>query len=128
MDYYSSSFAIQFLQLIYAKLAGADDPERAKEFKERARLLALDLVHYFDEEGIAEPLLPRYLYTRTGTANNNNTTRSFHPLRSKYDLPICSGKLLGRSSVRRCRTSCTFNMGNGEGYCSTPFPMVAESA
>lgn len=52
MDYYSSSFAIQFLQLIYAKLAGAEDPERAQEFKERARLLALDLIHYFDEEGI----------------------------------------------------------------------------
>jgi hypothetical protein len=51
MDYYSSSFAIQFLQLIYAKLAGAEDPERAKEFKDRARLLALDLVHYFDDEG-----------------------------------------------------------------------------
>lgn len=62
MDYYSSSFAIQFLQLIYAKLAGAEDPERAEEFKERARLLALDLVHYFDDEGIAcsLPLLSMY--------------------------------------------------------------------
>jgi hypothetical protein len=60
MDYYSSSFAIQFLQLIFAKLAGAEDPERAKEFKERARFLALDLVHYFDEEGIACSPLPIY--------------------------------------------------------------------
>lgn len=57
MDYYSSSFAIQFLQLIYAKLAGAEDPDRAKEFKERARLLALDLVHYFDEEGITYSII-----------------------------------------------------------------------
>lgn len=59
MDYYSSSFAIQFLQLIYAKLEGAEDPKRAAEFKERARILALDMVHYFDEEGITPtPIFP----------------------------------------------------------------------
>ncbi|GAM42078.1 hypothetical protein TCE0_043r15725 [Talaromyces pinophilus] len=62
MDYYSSSFAIQFLQLIYTKLAGAEDPERAKEFKDRARLLALDLVHYFDDEGRAIPFGRSLIY------------------------------------------------------------------
>lgn len=55
MDYYSSSFAIHFLQLLYAKLAGEDEPERAAEFKKRAELVALDLAHYFDEEGRAIP-------------------------------------------------------------------------
>ncbi|WQF86540.1 hypothetical protein CDEST_11554 [Colletotrichum destructivum] len=55
MDYYSSSFAIQFLQLLYAKLAGDDEPERAKEFRKRAQMVALDLAHYFDEEGRAIP-------------------------------------------------------------------------
>lgn len=55
MDYYSSSFAIQILQLIYAKLNGDEDPERAAEFKKRAQLAALDLVHYYDEEGRAIP-------------------------------------------------------------------------
>ncbi|KAK7757219.1 hypothetical protein SLS62_000768 [Diatrype stigma] len=50
MDYYSSSFAIHFLQLLYAKLAGEDEPARAEEFKKRAQLAALDLVHYFDDE------------------------------------------------------------------------------
>lgn len=55
MDYYSSSFAIHFLQLLYAKLAGEEDPERAKEFKERARIAALDWVHYFDDSGAAIP-------------------------------------------------------------------------
>ncbi|KAJ0288754.1 hypothetical protein COL940_001744 [Colletotrichum noveboracense] len=55
MDYYSSSFAIQFLQLLYAKLAGEDEPERAAEFRRRAQQVALDLVHYFDEEGRAIP-------------------------------------------------------------------------
>ncbi|OHE96781.1 hypothetical protein CORC01_07927 [Colletotrichum orchidophilum] len=55
MDYYSSSFAIQLLQLLYAKIAGDDEPERAAEFRERARLVALDLVHYFDETGRAIP-------------------------------------------------------------------------
>lgn len=51
MDYYSHSFAIQFLQLLYAKMNGDDDPERAAEFKQRAKDIALDLVHYYDDEG-----------------------------------------------------------------------------
>lgn len=51
MDYYSSSFAIHFLQLLYAKLASEDEPERAAEFKKRAQIAALDLVHYYDKEG-----------------------------------------------------------------------------
>jgi hypothetical protein len=55
MDYYSSSFAIQILQLIYAKLAGEDEPERAQEFKKRAQMMALDLVHYYDDDGRAIP-------------------------------------------------------------------------
>lgn len=55
MDYYSSSFAIHFLQLLYAKLAGEDDPERAAEFKKRAQMAALDLAHYYDAEGRSIP-------------------------------------------------------------------------
>lgn len=53
MDYYSSSFAIHFLQLLYANLAGEEDPKRAEEFKKRAQVAALDLIHYFDDEGKA---------------------------------------------------------------------------
>lgn len=53
MDYYSGSFAIQYLQLLYAKLAADIDPEQAAEYKERARLYAQDFVHYFDPEGRA---------------------------------------------------------------------------
>ncbi|RYP49402.1 hypothetical protein DL768_004908 [Monosporascus sp. mg162] len=55
MDYYSSSFAIHFLQLLYAKLAGEDEPARAEEFKKRAQVAALDMVHYYDNEGRAIP-------------------------------------------------------------------------
>ncbi|KAL6364816.1 hypothetical protein LRP88_00789 [Fusarium phalaenopsidis] len=62
MDYYSSSFAIQFLQLIYSKLAATDDPAMAAEFKERARVAALDLVHYFDDEGRATPFGRSMIY------------------------------------------------------------------
>ncbi|KAF3004291.1 hypothetical protein E8E13_008621 [Curvularia kusanoi] len=53
MDYYSGSFAIQYLQLLYAKLAADIDPEQAAEYKERARLYAQDFVHFFDPEGRA---------------------------------------------------------------------------
>ncbi|TFK33957.1 hypothetical protein BDQ12DRAFT_707153 [Crucibulum laeve] len=55
LDYYSSSFAIQFAQLAYSKLAQAEDPERCEEYRSRARQFALDFVHYFDEEGRAIP-------------------------------------------------------------------------
>lgn len=55
MDYYSSSFAIHFLQLLYAKLAAAADPSRASEFKHRAQMAALDLIHYHDALGRAIP-------------------------------------------------------------------------
>lgn len=51
MDYYSGSFAIQYLQLLYSKLASDTDPERAEEFRNRARQYALDFVHYADPEG-----------------------------------------------------------------------------
>ncbi|KAL5384056.1 hypothetical protein DPSP01_005532 [Paraphaeosphaeria sporulosa] len=53
MDYYSGSFAIQYLQLLYAKLAADTDPTQAEEYKSRARQYALDFVHYFDPEGRA---------------------------------------------------------------------------
>ncbi|CAI6335733.1 unnamed protein product [Periconia digitata] len=53
MDYYSGSFAIQYLQLLYAKLAADSDPTQAEEYKERARMFALDFVHFFDPEGRA---------------------------------------------------------------------------
>ncbi|KAH0847581.1 hypothetical protein FOPE_00767 [Fonsecaea pedrosoi] len=53
MDYYSGSFAIQYLQLLYAKLNGDRDPRRAGVYKERARMYAKDFLHYFDEQGRA---------------------------------------------------------------------------
>jgi hypothetical protein len=52
LDYYSSSFAIQFAQLVYSKLAQDFDPERCENFKQRARQFAFDFVRYFDEEGM----------------------------------------------------------------------------
>lgn len=51
MDYYSGSFAIQFLQLLYSKLAGDFDPERAERYRNRAKEFAKDFVHYFDKDG-----------------------------------------------------------------------------
>lgn len=68
MDYYSSSFAIHFLQLLYAKLAVEEDPERAEEFKKRAQIAALDLIHYFDDEGRAIPFGRSMVY-RFGMAS-----------------------------------------------------------
>ncbi|KAK5806174.1 hypothetical protein VI817_000432 [Penicillium citrinum] len=55
MDYYSGPFAIQFLQLLYSKLAGDFDPERAERYRNRAREFAKDFVHYFNPDGRAIP-------------------------------------------------------------------------
>jgi hypothetical protein len=51
MDYYSGSFAIQFLQLLYSKIAGEKDPTHAEKFRDRARQFAKAFVYYFDAEG-----------------------------------------------------------------------------
>ncbi|OJD36877.1 uncharacterized conserved protein ucp [Diplodia corticola] len=57
MDYYSGSFAIQYLQLLYAQITDSNqnvhDPARAAEFRARARLYALDFAYYFDGAGRA---------------------------------------------------------------------------
>ncbi|KAF2501032.1 hypothetical protein BU16DRAFT_189319 [Lophium mytilinum] len=53
MDYYYSSVAIQYLQLLYSKLAADTDPVQAEEYRNRARMYALDFVHYFDPAGRA---------------------------------------------------------------------------
>ncbi|KAK0450614.1 hypothetical protein EV421DRAFT_1161539 [Armillaria borealis] len=55
LDYYSSSFAIQFAQLVYSKLQQDEDPIRCEEYRNRARQFALDFVRYFDGEGRAIP-------------------------------------------------------------------------
>ena len=55
MDQYSGSFAIQFLQLLYAKLAGDIDQARAKEYRQRGLDYAKAFVHYFDKEGRSIP-------------------------------------------------------------------------
>ncbi|KAF8589181.1 hypothetical protein K439DRAFT_1658141 [Ramaria rubella] len=55
LDYYSSSFAIQFAQLVYSKLAAQEDPERSKNYRQRANLFSAHFIHYFDPEGPAIP-------------------------------------------------------------------------
>ncbi|KAG6873764.1 hypothetical protein C0995_011583 [Termitomyces sp. Mi166 len=62
LDYYSSSFAIQYSQLLYSKLAQNEDPERCEEYRNRARMFALDFVHYFEEEGRAIPFGRSMIY------------------------------------------------------------------
>lgn len=53
-DYYIA-FAIHFYSLIYAKFMEAEDAERSKQFKERARLFAKEFIYWFTEEGDSLP-------------------------------------------------------------------------
>ena len=55
MDYYSGSYAIQYLQLLYAKLAADFDPDRAVEYRKRAQSYALDFIHYQAPDGHSIP-------------------------------------------------------------------------
>lgn len=53
-DYYIPA-AFHYYSLIYARLAGAHDPERAQRFRERAALFAQQFVHWFTADGAALP-------------------------------------------------------------------------
>jgi len=53
-DYYNP-FAIHFYGLLYARLAGAEDPKRAARFREESTLFAKDFVSWFAEDGAALP-------------------------------------------------------------------------
>jgi hypothetical protein len=66
MDYYSGSFAIQFLQLLYSKLAADIDPVRSERYRSRAKEFAKDFVHYFDPQGIDFLLLRTFSRNGTG--------------------------------------------------------------
>lgn len=52
MDYYTS-FAIHYYCLVYAKFMEAEDPERSKLMKDRAKQFAQSFIYWFDEEGKA---------------------------------------------------------------------------
>ncbi|KAF2874276.1 hypothetical protein BDV95DRAFT_539585 [Massariosphaeria phaeospora] len=54
-DYYSGSFAIQFSQLLYVKMAKDLDPERCETFRDRAVLFASSFWRYFDVNGATIP-------------------------------------------------------------------------
>ncbi|KAF2007163.1 hypothetical protein P154DRAFT_479812 [Amniculicola lignicola CBS 123094] len=54
-DYYSGSFAIQFSQLLYVKMAEDLDPGRCGRFRLRAAEFATSFWRYFDFNGAAIP-------------------------------------------------------------------------
>jgi hypothetical protein len=66
-DYYSGSFAIQFSQLIYAKMAEDIDPERCERFKDRATEFALSFWRYFDTNGECIHTVLRFKFARICT-------------------------------------------------------------
>jgi hypothetical protein len=59
MDYYSGSFAIQLLQLVYVKVWGHRDEVRAERYRGWAREYAVAFARYFDEDGMSFPFPSR---------------------------------------------------------------------
>lgn len=54
-DYYATSFAIPFYSLIYARLAGSFDSERAERYRKRAIQNIPEVAHLFAPDGAAIP-------------------------------------------------------------------------
>lgn len=53
-DYYVP-FAIHFYSLLYAKLMGKEDPQRAEKYRNRAAVFAKDFIYWFAKDGSALP-------------------------------------------------------------------------
>lgn len=53
-DYYVP-FGMHYYGLVYARLAGERDPQRAQRFRERAAIFADEFVHWFAADGAALP-------------------------------------------------------------------------
>lgn len=106
MDYYSGSFAIQFLQLLYSKLAADIDPERSLRYKDRAKEFALDFIHYFDPDGQFPS--PPFIFHFLPRLSNLDFPILISIFRSCYSiwkisyLSICNGWTMGRFGLRRC--------------------------
>jgi hypothetical protein len=75
-DYYSGSFAIQFSQLIYAKMAQDIDPERCERFRSRAQEFALSFWRYFDTNGTFNGPLNFEEHLITGTRASTNPAQA----------------------------------------------------
>ncbi|MCX7708361.1 MAG: DUF2264 domain-containing protein [Clostridia bacterium] len=60
-DYYIP-FAMHYYSLIYAKVMGDEDPERAKRFKDRAARFAKDFLYWFAKDGSAIPFGRSLIY------------------------------------------------------------------
>ena len=98
-DYYSGSFAIQFSQLIYAKMAHDIDPERCERFKSRAKQFTLSFWRYFDTNGeYHEPKKNK---------NSLKLARSCYTVRPITHLSLCICWLLVRRGIRRNRATST---------------------
>ncbi|VUC36512.1 unnamed protein product [Clonostachys rosea] len=62
VDYYSGSFAIQFSQLLYIRLAGDIDPLRTSRYQKQAREFGSQIWRYFDEQGASIPFGRSMIY------------------------------------------------------------------
>ena len=119
LDYYSSSFAIQFAQLVYSKLAQDFDPGRCEEYKNRARAFAWDFVYYFDPEGMS--------LATWGKTTLKTAIRTCDPLWKEYDVPLRHVLLLECPSICRCRIARATHMGCRERTAVAQHPVLGKS-
>jgi len=87
-DYYSGSFAIQFSQLIYAKMAQDLDSERCERFRGRAKEFALTFWRYFDTNGM------RHCSHLQDVITVLMPLRCCHSIWSQFNIPLRIRRLL----------------------------------
>ncbi|KAF8987846.1 hypothetical protein BDQ17DRAFT_1402265 [Cyathus striatus] len=95
LDYYSSSFAIQFAQLTYSRLMQSEDPARCAEYRNRAKNFALDFLHYFDSEGRAVPFGRSMTYRFAMSSFWSAFAFAFTEYESEIPAPLTWGVLKG---------------------------------
>jgi hypothetical protein len=115
-DYYSGSFAIQFSQLLYVKMAEDLDPERCKRYREYASLFAASFWRYFGSDGTH--VFHRFFWYLS-------FSRCGNPLRPKSHIPLRIRRILVRSSIHRSGPpSTTERLGCRERPSPSPLPLV----
>lgn len=121
-DYYSGSFAIQFSQLVYSRLAWDVDPERCERYRGRAREFATSFWRYFDTNG-------KPIFQHLPALKSLSSSRRRHPLRPLPNLPLRARRLLVRRRIRRARPPSTpQRLGRRQRPLTSPLPLVEHQA
>ena len=121
-DYYATSFAIPFYYLIYARLAGHFDTERAERNRKRAIRNIPEVVRLFAPDGASIPFGRSMTYRFACSA--------FWASLAFDNIEVCLSNLNANKDSRTCLyahlgvASKTIHLGYSQGFIAAKYPMV----